>query len=214
MTPSNGNIFRVTTGYRWIPRTKASDAGFDVLFDVRLNQRLSKQSCGWWFETPSNSWYGIKLLAAKMYKILYYFHLDNVFFIRNRDKIGKIIKTEILSQKPLRMHYDDVIMSAIASRIARLPTVYLIVYSRADQRKHQSSASLAFVRGIHRRPVNSQHKGPVTRKMVPFDDVIMVTARTCDCHDDYLGCSLWTRASHSHRTRSVNNAELWWVLCC
>ena len=64
-------------------------------------------------------------------------------------------------------------MSAIASRITSFTTVYLIVYSRADQRKHQSSASLAFVRGIHRRPVNSPHKGPVTRKMVPFDDVIM-----------------------------------------
>ena len=40
-------------------------------------------------------------------------------------------------------------------------------------RKHQSSASLAFVRGIHRGPVNSPHKWPVTRKMFPFDDVIM-----------------------------------------
>ena len=43
----------------------------------------------------------------------------------------------------------------------------------ADQRKYQSSASLAFVRGIHRWPVNSPHQGPVTRKMFPFDDVIM-----------------------------------------
>ena len=40
-------------------------------------------------------------------------------------------------------------------------------------KKHQSSASLSFVRGIHRSPVNSPHKGPVTRKMFPFDDVIM-----------------------------------------
>ena len=45
----------------------------------------------------------------------------------------------------------------------------------ADQRKHQSSASLAFVRGTHRRPVNSPHKMPVTRKIFPFDDVIMAT---------------------------------------
>ena len=70
-------------------------------------------------------------------------------------------------------HYDDVIISEIESRITSLTTVYLIVYSCADQRKHQSSASLAFLRGIHRRPVNSPHKGPVSRKMVPFDDVIM-----------------------------------------
>ena len=48
------------------------------------------------------------------------------------------------------------------------------VYTGADQRKHQSPASLAFVRGIHRSPVNSPHKRPVTRKMSPFDDVIMM----------------------------------------
>ena len=51
--------------------------------------------------------------------------------------------------------------------------VYSTVYSDTDQRKHQSSASLAFVRGIHREPVYSLHKWPVTRKVFPFDDVIM-----------------------------------------
>ena len=74
-------------------------------------------------------------------------------------------------------HYNDVTMSAIASQITSLTTVYSIVYSDANQRKHQSSASLAFVRGIHRGPVNSPHKWPVTRKMFPFDDVIM-----CFCY--------------------------------
>ena len=69
--------------------------------------------------------------------------------------------------------YGDVIMSANASQITSLTVVYSIVYSGADQGKHQSSASLAFVRGIHRWPVNSPHKGPVTQKMLPFDDVIM-----------------------------------------
>ena len=64
-------------------------------------------------------------------------------------------------------------MSAMASQINSLTIVYSIVYSGADQRKHQSTASLAFVWGIHRWPVNSPHKGPVTRKMFPFDDVIM-----------------------------------------
>ena len=72
------------------------------------------------------------------------------------------------------MHYDDVIMGAMASQITSLTIVYTTVYSDADQRKHQSSASLAFVRGIHQGPVNSPHKWPVTRKMSPFDDVIMV----------------------------------------
>ena len=75
-------------------------------------------------------------------------------------------------------HYDDVIMSAIASLITSLTIVYSTVYSDVDQRKHQSSASLAFVWVIHRGPVNSPHKWPVTRKMFPFDDVIMTIVRS------------------------------------
>ena len=66
-------------------------------------------------------------------------------------------------------------MGTIASQITSLTIVYSTVYPDADQRKHQRSASMAFVRGIHRGPVNSPHKGPVTRKMFPFDDVIMNT---------------------------------------
>ena len=64
-------------------------------------------------------------------------------------------------------------MSTMASLFTSLTIVYSTVYWGADQRKYQSSASLAFVRGIHRWLVNSPHKGPVTRKMFPFDDVIM-----------------------------------------
>ena len=64
-------------------------------------------------------------------------------------------------------------MGAIASQITSLTIVYSTVYSDTDQRKHQSSASLAILWGIHREPVNSPHKWPVTRKMFPFDDVIM-----------------------------------------
>ena len=71
-------------------------------------------------------------------------------------------------------HYDDVIMTRMASQITSLAIVYSTVYSGADQSKHQSSASLAFVWEIHRGPVNFPHKWPVTRKMFPFDDVIMV----------------------------------------
>ena len=64
-------------------------------------------------------------------------------------------------------------MGGMASQITILTIVYSTVYSGADQRKHQSPASLAFVRGIHRGPVNSPHKWPVTRKLFPFDEVIM-----------------------------------------
>ena len=76
------------------------------------------------------------------------------------------------------LHYDDVTMGTIAPQITSLTIVYPTVYSGADQSKHQSSASLAFVWGIHRGPLNSPRKWPVTRKMFPFDDVIMVNHRS------------------------------------
>ena len=72
-----------------------------------------------------------------------------------------------------KSHHNDVIMSVMASQITSLTIVYSGIFSGSDQRKQQSSASLAFVRGIHRWPVHSPHKGPVTRKILPFDDVIM-----------------------------------------
>ena len=68
-------------------------------------------------------------------------------------------------------------MGAVASQITSLMIVYSTVRSGADQRKQQSSASLAFVQGIHRWPVNSPHKWSVTRKIFPFDDVIMTYKR-------------------------------------
>ena len=60
MTSSNGNIFRVTgllcgefTGPGEFPTQRPVTRSFDVLFDLRLNKRLSKEPWGWWFETPS-----------------------------------------------------------------------------------------------------------------------------------------------------------------
>ena len=63
------------------------------------------------------------------------------------------------------VHYNAVIMGAVASQITSLTIVYLTVYSGADQRKNQSSALLPLGRGIHRWPVNSPHNWPVTRYM-------------------------------------------------
>ena len=93
-------------------------------------------------------------------------------------------------------HYTDVIMSAMASQITSLMIVYSTVYSEADQRKHQSSASLAFVRGIRRGPANSPHKWPVTRKMFPFDDVIMYQFKT-------------TGSNSSRRARGHHACRYW-----
>ena len=71
-------------------------------------------------------------------------------------------------------HYGDVIMGTIASQITSLTIVYSTVYSDADQRKKSKLRVTGLCVGIHRGPVNSRHKWPVTRKIFPFDDVIMV----------------------------------------
>ena len=102
--------------------------------------------------------------------------ISNMYFYRSI--LMKFIMAALLVLgQSLHTHYNDVIMGAMASQITSLTIVCSTVYSGTDKRKHQSSASLAFVRGIHRWPVNSPHKGPVTRKMFPFDDVIMRSSR-------------------------------------
>ena len=71
----------------------------------------------------------------------------------------------------------------MTSQITSLMIVYASIYSGADEINHQSSAFLAFVRGIHRWSANFPHKGPTLRKMSPFDDVII----TETCHVSYMG---------------------------
>ena len=106
-------------------------------------------------------------------------------------------------------------MGSISSQITSLTIVYWIVYSDADQRKHQSSASLAFVRGIHRGPANSPHKWPVTRKMFPFADVIMNTLRYTP--RDYLSwdwyCPFYPKPTKmtSYGHHGVSNHR--WPIC-
>ena len=75
-------------------------------------------------------------------------------------------------------YYNDVIMGSMASQMTSLTIVSSSLYSGADQRKHRSSASLALCGEFrYRGPVNSPHKWPVTRKSIPFDDVIMYNSR-------------------------------------
>ena len=83
-------------------------------------------------------------------------------------------------------HYSEVMMGTMASQITSVLIVCSAVCPGADQRKHQSS--LAFVRGIHRWPVDCPHKGPVTRKMFPFDNVIMSPGNCLSIR--YIYCKL------------------------
>ena len=82
-------------------------------------------------------------------------------------------------------------------------------YSGADQRKYQSSASLAFVGGIHRWPVNSPHKWPVTRKMFPFDDVIMITYFQNMHALWYICCTAWALRNVKGCTSWDKHWHLW-----
>ena len=90
-------------------------------------------------------------------------------------------------------------MGPIASQITSVSIVYLTVSTGADQRKHQTSASLTFVRGIHRRPMISPHKWPVTRKMFPFDEIIMLTYWTIHWKPQYIkkACIVITSANNN-----------------
>ena len=92
-------------------------------------------------------------------------------------------------------HSNAVIMGAMVSQIAGLLIVYWTVCSGADQIKHQNSALLAFVSGIHRWPVNSPHKGPVTRKMYSFHHVIMTQA-PCNTIMYTYQLAEWSRHSY------------------
>ena len=239
-----GPLWGEFTGHRWIPLTKASDAELWCFLwsaQLRLNKQLSKPTKGWWFEMPSlcNDCCRLmeKLTIARdmQYKsfqtrFITSPHISSNFvkctwsikvFIWIGGKICDIV-TEIDSTSVadftnnhhLYVITKNVIMSAMVSQTTSLTIVYLTVSSGTYQKKHQSSASLAFVRGIHRWPVNSPHKGPETRKMSPFDDVIIfsVTTRLISIYTDCLSwsCTLTNSRiikrcySHSQLELSIN----------
>ena len=152
-------------------------AGISVLRSVYINQKTSL-----YFETKSSSSRNTNFFANDgplnipyfLNCVWYDWHTICLIMIGDApfmlfDRMGCMYTLLCINA----LHYNDVIMGAIASQITSLTIVYPTFFSGANQRKHQSPASLAFVRGIHRGPVNSLRKWPVTRKMLPFDDVIM-----------------------------------------
>ena len=90
-----------------------------------------------------------------------------------------------------RNHYSDVIMGEMAFQITGVSIVYSTVYLGANQRKQQGSASLTFVIGIHRWPVNSQHKGASNTENVSI---------WWRHHDDNSSCG-----------RQIWISPIWWV---
>ena len=182
MTLSNGNIFPVTgplwrkfDGHRWIPLTKANDAELWWCFFIcpctngwanhRDTAYLRRHHAHYYVTVMTNydpfRWrmYALPNSVISRINNVQSFQYNDIFVWRRK--------------RFHTYHYADVIMTTIAPQITSRTIVYSTIYSGADQSKHQSSASLAFVWGVHRGPVNSPHKWPVTRKIFPFDDVIM-----------------------------------------
>ena len=219
MTSSNGNIFRVNghlcgefNGPGDFPAQRPVTRSFDAFFDLRLTKRLSKQSRGWWFET----------VCRPLWR-----HCNETAFLATIN--NKIIRVATLpfqwellwlsSVVPVA-HYNDVIMSAIASQITGVTIVYSTVCSGVE---HWSTAWLAFARGIHRWPVNSPHKGPVTRKMYPFDDgnmntsvvwrrcvnSMVVTQKIKSSNGRLWGCQTGAKSEHP---KVVQNSSFEWVV--
>ena len=141
---------------------------FDVFYDLRLHKPLGKQSWGWWFETRSRS------------------PASQIGCLLNR-LLTRLTFSFICAPT---IHYADVIMTTMASQITSLTVVYSIVYSLADQRKHQSSASLAFVWGIHRDRWIPRAKGQLRGKCFH----LMTSSCSRDAGD------LKRHRGHSHAT--------------
>ena len=118
-------------------------------------------------------------------ELLIHFQTSAVNAMRVLWVLGVRLDTFLLSRLVVHQdpHNNDVIMSAMASQITSLTIVYTTVYT--VQRKHQSPAWLAFVQGIHRWLVNSPHKGHVTRKIFPLNDVIMSSCFYHTMHDNH-----------------------------
>ena len=117
----------------------------------------------------------------------------------------------------------DVTMSIMASQITSILIICFTVCADADKKKHQSSASLAFVRGIHQWPVNSFHKGPLTPNRCLFADLVMFLALKWL----FVNKAKQNKTDQMHRlnwniqfnvwiswAKYVNKLFcLWWVLC-
>ena len=141
------------------PAQRPVTRSFGVFFDLRLNKRSSKQSWGWWIETPSRPFWRHYNEANIWTKCLEYWSIqswphavDSFTYVGTSSKarspqFHRVVSSETNYDfsKSWResMHYNDVIMGAMASQI----TSHTIVYStviQAQIRKHQSCVSLAF----------------------------------------------------------------------
>ena len=153
------------------PAQRPVTRSFDVFFDLRPNKRLSKHCWGWWFETPSWSlWRQCNVLSRYPCLLMTCQHKgqstsSHVIDLLFLEYCGLSTRRFWFTQEI--PYYSDVIMSAMASHHRRpdCPTVC------SGAKKTSKLRVTGLCDG--KSPVHSPHKGPVTRKMFLFDDVIM-----------------------------------------
>ena len=220
MTSSNGNISRVTghlcgefTGPGEFPAQWPVTQSFNVLFDLRLNKR----SWGWWFEALSWSlWRQCNIIFVFFFfsfvcffcLFCFCFVLFCAFFTLFYFGFFVVVFVLVFFLWPVAYFYYQFPSWRLQNTATTTKPRNALRWRHnehdsvsnhqphdcllnADQGKHQSTASLAFVRRIHREPVNSPHKWPVRRKMFPFVNVIM-EVRTHWCRDEINAISQTT----------------------
>ena len=123
----------------------------------------------WWFHNDAGQHVPI---SCHNYMVC----LPWIFFSPSVPEVKGIVNSALYN---LPLDYSDVKMSVMVSKITSISIVHSTICLGANQRNHQSSTTLAFVRGIRQWPVNPLHKGPVMRKMFPFDYVIIIWLSWC-----------------------------------
>ena len=166
----------------WIPNTCALSMSTNYIMQLHTNISSLWFSTWWISWDYKSNYYNMPYLITKCYDYKAYFVAQSLV-ISVKIKQGRhkryISIPARIPWKPQALtslyleHYSDEIMGIMASQITSVSSVYTTVCSGANQRKYQSSASLAFVRVNHRGSLNSPHKGPVTWKIFLFDNVIM-----------------------------------------
>ena len=150
--PAIWDVMTIVRSHCWVHGSRGCLNFISQLFrSVKFIQHYSDVTC----TSKHVSWPTFRLFVQPLFQV----------DIKGNIRITGLFVKGIHRQLMMNKYYNDVTMSAMASQITGVSIVYSNVCSDEDQRKHQSSTSLAFVRGIHRWPVNFPHKRPVTRNM-------------------------------------------------
>ena len=146
----------------------------------------------------------VRILSCFVVLWLYRQFLDD-FIYRYTPHLLHWFWGKITGYVTTKKHCCDVKMSVMASQLTGVLIVCSTVCSGPDHRKHQSSTSRAFDRAIHRWLVNSPHKGSVTRKIFPFDDVIVYKQKAKHLHSSWH--VLWIKNELDGLARDCSNSN-------